>query len=412
MNGMEQSAGQGHTGHPEKPRDPNQCLSPQSATAKQTDQSGFAAAANCAVVGVGVGVVGVGICFVLSIALDFLTEIGLLAFLILIPLGLWVSVIATKRFSAKGADRFRCAVVWGVRYLLIGAGLSLILQMLFGPGDICDAPFTAFLGGAIGTMCGSVGGAFRGWLQTRRAAVLGSATAIGAILLGFAVASFSGPSHDAYLTWGSLFNIRQDLRHYDEVHGRLPPATATDSQSGEQSSWRVDVYLSSPFRSDKPRIDYDHHKRWNDDHNLQLQRHGAWLFRYTQNDFDSVRTGGRYGIHTTFYKAIIGRGTAFDPLAPASLEHLPKDLIVVLRVERSETHWMEPGDLSIEQLSASEETKKLLLGKSGYAVLFADGEGWILTSRVPIADLCKFFTIEGAEQFDREQLLGPYRIDP
>jgi hypothetical protein len=73
---------------------------------------------------------------------------------------------------------------------------------------------------------------------------------------------------------------------------------------------------------------------------------------------------------------------------------------------------MEPGDLRIDELAPSEETKRQLLCKDGYVVLFADGERWVLSRETPISDLCKFFTIPGANQFDRERVLGPYRILP
>jgi len=53
-----------------------------------------------------------------------------------------------------------------------------------------------------------------------------------------------------------------------------------------------------------------------------------------------------------------------------------------------------------------------LLGKDGYVVLFANGEGWVLSGETPISDLCKFFTIKGATQSDRDQILGPYRVLP
>jgi hypothetical protein len=394
--------------------DPNQCRLPESTTAKHVAQSGFVAVANCIAVGLGVGVVGIGVCFVLAIALDFRPEVSLLAVLILIPLGLLASAMIPKRYFAKGAGHFRHAAIWGIRYLLIGAGIGLILQMLFGPGDICDASFVAFLGGAIGTMCGSVGGAFRGWLQTRRVAVLADAAAIGSILLGFAVSSLSGPPHEAYLCWASLVNISNRLQSYDYQHGHLPSATAIDPQSGQASSWRIEVYQPglSTDTSKASEADYDYRKAWNDPRNLPLQRRGAWLFRYNQTDSSPVHNRGPYGQYTTFYKAITGPGTAFDSAGPASLRNLPKSLILVVRVERSDTHWMEPGDLKIEQLSPSEETKQPLLGKSGYAVVFADGLPWILSSRLPIEDLCRFFTIDGAAKSDREQFLGPYRVLP
>ena len=45
-------------------------------------------------------------------------------------------------------------------------------------------------------------------------------------------------------------------------------------------------------------------------------------------------------------------------------------------------------------------------------MLFADGEAWVLSDELPISNLCKFFTLSGAQQFNRDQLLGPYRVLP
>jgi len=73
---------------------------------------------------------------------------------------------------------------------------------------------------------------------------------------------------------------------------------------------------------------------------------------------------------------------------------------------------MEPGDLSIDQLTPSDETRRLLLCDDGYVVLFADGKRWVLSGGLPVPDLCKFLTLSGAKQFNRDQLLGPYRVLP
>lgn len=227
-----------------------------------------------------------------------------------------------------------------------------------------------------------------------------------------------GPLRGAYSARASLCNIYEGLREYNKVNGRLPPAVAKDVKSGKSSSWRIAVYQSTlrhfPSLIAKPNgnvsREYDRSMAWNDPANLRLQERGAWLFSYTQGDpYPPSGSRGKHGRCTTYYKAITGPSTAFDSANPPSLKQLPKNLILVVRVEDSDTHWMEPGDLNIEELASSEKTKRLLLGKSGYVVLFADGAGWVLSRKLPISDLCKFFTIEGARQYDREKLLGPYR---
>ena len=64
------------------------------------------------------------------------------------------------------------------------------------------------------------------------------------------------------------------------------------------------------------------------------------------------------------------------------------------------------------RIEKSGDGKRLLLGKDGYAVLFADGKAWVLSSQLPFAKLCSFITIEGALRYDRERVLARYRVLP
>jgi hypothetical protein len=232
------------------------------------------------------------------------------------------------------------------------------------------------------------------------------------------VGGLPGPYRGVYSAHGSLHNIYEGLRGVDEAIGHLPPAAATDAKSNRRTSWRVEVYQSTvrdgfitpPEGGASTSINYDRRRAWNDAANLRLETLGAWLFYYTQTR--GAPELGKYGYHTTYYKAITGPGTAFDSATPPSLKKLPGGLILVVRVEHSDTHWMEPGDLNVEQLTPSDDTKRLLLSKDGYIVLFADGDGWVLSPKTPLSDLCKFFTVAGARRFDRETLLGPYRVLP
>jgi len=44
--------------------------------------------------------------------------------------------------------------------------------------------------------------------------------------------------------------------------------------------------------------------------------------------------------------------------------------------------------------------------------VFADGKPWVLSSDLPFAELRKFLTISSAERFNRDEVLGPYRLFP
>ncbi len=245
--------------------------------------------------------------------------------------------------------------------------------------------------------------------------VAASVLLIGALLCYLAVwiPGLPGPLHEAYVSRGLFHNIYEGLRSYDEANGTLPQATAKDAKSGNLSSWRLEVCRSlahlglSPANVTSP-LEYDFHRAWSDSRNARIEPVGLAYFLPPTPHLEPSKKG----IYATYYKAITGAETAFELDTPRSLKQLPKDLVIVVRVPRSDTHWMEPGDLCIEQLAPSEETRRQLLCNDGYLVLFADGESWLLSSKTPILDLCKFFTISGAKQSDRERLLGPYRVLP
>jgi hypothetical protein len=220
------------------------------------------------------------------------------------------------------------------------------------------------------------------------------------------IGGFSGPGRGARLVWANLYNIRSLLFHYEELTGSLPLATEVDG--GSPISWRVATCALWPARTSNELVAYDRTKPWNDATNLRLESSAAWYFRHPEHAPEHLGRGGEYGSHTTYYKTVTGSDTAFSS-ARVSLDELPNSLVLVVQVERSDTHWMAPGDLNVEELTPTEQTRQLLLGKHGYGVLFRDGP-WVLSAKTPIEDLCKFFTVTGAKEYDREQLLGPYRV--
>ncbi len=238
--------------------------------------------------------------------------------------------------------------------------------------------------------------------------LVGVVGSVGVLFLLLWIQGLPGLRHDAYMANANLINIYSRLSYYDHAEGALPPAT--DMASGEPVSWRVAIVAQeSAWRGDAVNsFGYDRTKPWNDPAHLQLQSRGTLLFRYAQSKVHHDERRAEYGRYTTYFKAVTGRDTAFDS-GPVSLGDLPHSLVLVVRVERSDTHWMAPGDLDVEQLVASDETKQLLLGRAGYVVLFVDGP-WVLSKKTPLEDLCKFFTVTDAKTHNRQQLLGRYRV--
>jgi hypothetical protein len=73
-------------------------------------------------------------------------------------------LLRDKRFGPP--ERVRTSMVWGVRYLFVGAALGLLCSMFVG-GAVSTPYAASFWGAVLGGGCGSLGGAFQGWLKER-----------------------------------------------------------------------------------------------------------------------------------------------------------------------------------------------------------------------------------------------------
>jgi hypothetical protein len=95
-------------------------------------------------------------------------------------------------------------------------------------------------------------------------------------------------------------------------------------------------------------------------------------------------------------------------------EVAPHDAILVVEVNHSGIHYRQPGDLDIRTMPREINPPKGVGISSAlgdrFHVGFADGAVWALSPEIPFETLEKFFTVESAKQYDRDELLGPYRV--
>jgi hypothetical protein len=126
-------------------------------------ESVLIALAKCIAVGLGVGSVGIPLCFFGAILFYCLREFGIFALLVLIPVGAFSTWWATRKYLTQRSNRLRGAIAYGTRYFFLGAFLGFFLA-----GCACDVAYSTFLGGLIGFIIGSFGGAFQGWISSRR----------------------------------------------------------------------------------------------------------------------------------------------------------------------------------------------------------------------------------------------------
>jgi hypothetical protein len=192
-------------------------------------------------------------------------------------------------------------------------------------------------------------------------------------------------------------NMRQiglGLLNFESAYGRLPPAVHRDKAGRPLCSWRLRLV---PFMEGIMReIEYD--QRWDDPANQWLSKCPWPLFCWLP---------GENCLHTNVV-AITGRGTAFEESRVVRLKDIAPDTILAIEIAKSDIRWAEPGDLGIERIPESIAGG---VDGGGVHVIFADGAVWFLRADVPLGQLRKFFTIEGAKRYHREQVLRPYAIE-
>ena len=84
----------------------------------------------------------------------------------MVLIGGLLGMVFLRESRFGGPDRVRSSVLWGAKYLLAGSAFGFLLALVFG-GYVSTPYVGAMLGGAIGLVCGSIGGAFHGWLAMR-----------------------------------------------------------------------------------------------------------------------------------------------------------------------------------------------------------------------------------------------------
>lgn len=189
----------------------------------------------------------------------------------------------------------------------------------------------------------------------------------------------------------NMKQIGLGLLNFEQSYGRLLPAVHRDKAGRALCSWRLRLipFLEGIMRE----IEYD--EGWDAPTNVWISGKPFYCFSWLLDE----------KITDTNVVAITGPGTAFEEGHIVRLKDIAPDTILAIEIAKSGIHWAEPGDLDIEHTPSS-----ITRGVDGCGVhvVFADGAVWYLRADVPLEDLKKFFTIEGAKQWHREQVLRPY----
>ncbi len=191
----------------------------------------------------------------------------------------------------------------------------------------------------------------------------------------------------------NLKQIGLAFHNFHDAYKQLPPAVRRDELGRPLCSWRFFLlsFLESMSGADLG-------ERWDEPINRWVTNgpHYAYCLYPNRDRPECLRTN---------VVAVVGPGTAFEEGQELGLEDLDSDTILAVEIAGFDVHWAEPGDLHVDEVPES-----ITAGPDGggLCVLFADGAVWFLDSEVPLENLRKFFTIEGAKQDEREELLAPY----
>jgi hypothetical protein len=192
-------------------------------------------------------------------------------------------------------------------------------------------------------------------------------------------------------------NLRQiliALHNYHDVYGSLPPAYVADENGRPMHSWRV---LILPFIEQQPLYDqYRFDEPWDGPNNRLLLQYDLPFFRCPS---DSQATKGE-----TSYVVVSGGGTAWPGAKAVKFGDMTdgtSNTILVVEVQHSGIHWMEPRDLDVTQLPLSLNAPRgpciSSEHKHGAHVGLADGSVRFLPNDLPSPTLRALLTIDGRE---------------
>jgi hypothetical protein len=204
--------------------------------------------------------------------------------------------------------------------------------------------------------------------------------------------------------------IYLSLRNFQSSAGHVPPATLADMHGQPLASWRSRImpYLEDWNMSFHPNIS------WTAPVNAKVRalRPTVYCWRSPVQ------------ISETNIFAVAGHDTLFDGLytgklpdgfniGPQAMLFVPTHLIVLMEINNSRTHWMQPGDYNVaDLLAATGNLGDTVHGvmKDRIHILFADGQVWALSPKTPMDAVKPFLTITAAKTANR-QTLAPYLVD-
>ena len=197
----------------------------------------------------------------------------------------------------------------------------------------------------------------------------------------------------------NLKQIGMALQNYESSHGCFPPAVITDEDGRPMHSWRAAIlpYLEQASLFER----YDRNEPWDGPNNSALADIALECFR-CPSDGEPVE-------RETNYVMITGEGTIGglpnEAIDVSDVRDGMSNTIMVVEVAGSGIHWMEPRDLTIDEvlsgINSPSGTGIRSNHPGGVNVLFADGSIRFLDESVTAEELKAFCTRNGMETVSR-----------
>ena len=202
---------------------------------------------------------------------------------------------------------------------------------------------------------------------------------------------------------GRVNQLQMAFQNYHEEHGHFPPAYIADDDGKPMHSWRV---LLLPYLDgDAVYKAYNFDEPWNGPNNRKLAKTASRWFHCpnASHGEDSPITD---------YVVVVGSGTVFPGAQTVSLSDIadgPENTILLVEIENSDIHWMEPRDLRFEEMAftVNGKVKPSISGPhpAGPIVVFADEmTGYRIHDSVRPETLRALLTISGGDDVNRERL--------
>jgi len=222
-------------------------------------------------------------------------------------------------------------------------------------------------------------------------------------LLGpFAFVDSRQPSRRASCQ-NNLHNIALALIQYHDDYGSFPPPYIADPKGTPMHSWRV---LLLPYLDQRNLYkQYNFDEPWDGPNNSKLHNTVLKIFSCPSHSGTRPTTD-------TSYVAVVGSKTVWttenDKVHPVRIADIidgTSATILLVEVENSGIHWLEPRDLHITQMPMAINPPRgqgISSGhKGGANVACADGSVHFLKSDTPSATLRAWLTRNGKESVPR-----------